>query len=916
MFETLLPTKLYMPPNRPDQVARPRLLAKLVLQPQTRLVLVSAAAGYGKTTLVTSWLSDLRFTIDDASASLSTSLRESVAMRDEIVNPKSKIYNQICWVSLDGEESNPAQFFAYLAAAIRPLSNARTSLAQQLQANQPLPAAALAKTLVQDVAPVSEPFILVLDDYHLIESPDVDGAVAFLLQHMPPQMKLVIATREDPNLPLARLRVRNQLVELRAHDLRFTADEAAAFLNEVMGLRLTEADIAALEARTEGWIAGLQLAALALQSQQDAGRFIESFGGSHRFVLDYLMEEVLQQQPESVQVFLLRTAVLDRLSSSLCDAVVGDAISAQETLDYLEQANLFLIPLDDERRWYRYHHLLRDLLRQRLQQQGDDLVNGLHLRASEWYVANDLDIEAFHHATTAGDIGRAAQIVDAKVTPLQFRGGAGPVFNWLRGLETAVLDANPALWVMYASTMLAVGQLTAIEEKVQAAERALQGVALDAQTRDLIGRIASIRAAVGVAEHDAEMIIAQCRRALEYLHPNNLSVRTSINWSLGYAYRLQGDRAAAARSLAEAQASAISIGHGIMMVMTTMGVANIQELQLELRQAAQIYQNMLQVVGEPLPPAMCEVYLGLARIHYAWNDLAAAERFWVKNVPLAEQFGTRIDRVVMSDLFLARLRLAQGAVAEATAVLARAAQMAEQHGFVMQLAETAALRVLILLREGDGQAVHQQTDAWQTPRLQTAVQLAENHNQPLSHARIHLAQGETAAALAVLEPLRQQMEVKGWQDKLLETMVLQALVNEAHGDTAEAGQLVLAALALAAPENIMRLFIDEGQSMAALLTRIRGDASLLVGESLRDFVDKLLAALGRTSAAQLLVDPLSERELEVLRLIAQGLSNREIGERLVLAMDTVKGHNRRIFGKLGVRRRTEAVARGRELGLL
>lgn len=867
MFNTLLPTKLYMPPNRTDQVARPRLLAQLNGHPQTRLLLISAPAGYGKTTLLTSWL-------------------------------QQQTGKTVCWLSLDGEDSNPQHFFGYLALAIRPLPNVQNTVEQLLQTGQLVPAAALAKAFVQDITPVTTPFIVVLDDYHRLDAPAIDEAVALMLQYMPPQMRLVIATREDPSLPLARLRARHQLVELRAHDLRFSTSEAAQFLHGAMGLRLTAADIATLENRTEGWIAGLQLAALALQNQPNAGQFIASFGGSHRFVLDYLLEEVLQQQPEEVQTFLRQTAVLNRLCAPLCQALLDNAtISSANMLAYLEQANLFLIPLDNERRWYRYHHLFADLLRQRLQQQGEAALNRLHLRASQWYEAHDLETEAFHHAAAARDIDRAERLIDAKGPSLQFRGGAVPILHWLQSLETAVFQARPTLWLTYASTLLAVSQLATVEEKVQAAENALQGDPSDPKTREFIGRIASIRATVAVATHQVDTIITQAHRALEYLDPNNVAARTSVSWNLGYAYQLQGDRAAAGRAYAEAQTKAVAMGHKIIIMMSTLGIGGIQEGDNQLQQAAQTYHQLLQAVGEPPPLPMCEAYLGLARIHYEWNNLDAAQRYWEKNAPLARQFGNIIDRTVMSDLFAARLMLARGEVAEAAALVAQAAQTAQQQQFGQQTAELVALQVLLLLpQKGGGE---------------TAVSLAQNH--PLALARVHLAQGNAAAALHLLEPLHQQMEANGWHDKRLKVLVLQALAHEAQREAEAATHHLLTALAVVEPQGFVRTFVDEGEAMAALLTRVRHEAPL--SDSRRRYIEKLLAAFP-SRAAQPPLDPLSDREQEVLHLIAQGLSNEEIGARLFLALDTVKGHNRRIFDKLGVRRRTEAVARARELGLL
>ena len=432
-----------------------------------------------------------------------------------------------------------------------------------LRSPQPPPIESILTALLNDIAAISDHCVLILDDYHVIEAKPVDQAITFLLEHMPPQLHLVIATREDPPIPLARFRARNQLTELRATDLRFTTDEAAGFLKEVMGLDLAAEHIAALEARTEGWIAGLQLAALSLQGQTDATSFITSFTGSHRFVMDYLVEEVLHQQPEHVQAFLLRTSVLDRLCGPLCEAVLLDsAVSGQAILEYLEQANLFIVPLDNERRWYRYHHLFADLLRQRLRQSVVPPKNEardedeLHRRASAWYEDNGLEIEAFHHAAAAHDIERAARLIEGKGMPLHFRGVVAPVLNWLESLPPTALDAVPVLWTAYASTLLVTGQANRVEPTLQAAEAALHGAERDDTTRDLIGRIAAIRATMAANQKQIATIVAQSRRALEYLHPDNQAFRTSTTWKLGYAYHLQGDRTAAIQSYSEV----VSIG--------------------------------------------------------------------------------------------------------------------------------------------------------------------------------------------------------------------------------------------------------------------------------------------------------------------------------------------------------------------
>jgi LuxR family maltose regulon positive regulatory protein len=531
-------------------------------------------------------------------------------------------------------------------------------------------------------------------------------------------------------------------------------------------------------------------------------------------------------------------------------------------------------------------------------------VAELHKRASVWYENNGLEIEAFHHAVAANDVERAARLVEGKGMPLHFRGAVVPVLNWLESLSTTVLDAQPSLWVIYASVLLFVSQITGVEQKLQAAEAALQGVELDDKTRDLIGHIASVRATLAVIQHDIETIIAQSRRALEYLHPNNLPVRTATTWTLGHAYQLQGDRVAASQAYTEAITISQAIGHFIITIMATIGLGNVQESENQLYLAAETYRRVLQLAGDPPLPIACEAHLGLARIFYEWNDLDAAQQHGQQGVQLVRQV-ENTDRFVAYEIFLARLKLAQGDVAGAAALLAQADQSARQQNFVYRIPEVAAAQVLTLLHQGN---------------LAAAAHLAQTHELPISQARVHLAQGDPFAALAMLEPLRRQVEAKGWEDERLKVMVLQAVAHHAHGEKDKAAQLLGDALALAEPGGFIRIFVDEGLPMAQLLSETVAHGMM------PDYTGKLLAVFEAEEqksedksdlpSAQPLIEPLSQREQEILQLIAQGLSNREISERLFLALSTVKGHNRIIFGKLQVQRRTEAVARARELGLL
>ncbi len=885
MSGDLLQTKLYMPRLRPFLVPRPHLIKKLNQgrQQGCKLTLVSASAGFGKTTLISAWIAD--------------SKRPSA------------------WLSLDEGDSEPTRFLRYFVASLQRIAPdiGQTALAG-LQSPQPPPTQAILTILLNELAALPDPFTLVLDDYHVVDAQPIDKALTFLLEHLPPQMHLVIITREDPDVPLARLRARRQLTELRAADLRFTPGEAAVFLNQVMELNLSAEAITTLDTRTEGWIVGLQLAALALQGQisgqgnKDVNAFIQSFSGSHRYVLDYLIEEVLKQQPERVQTFLLETAVLERLNGSLCDALTGQG-SGQATLEMLERANLFLVPLDGERRWYRYHHLFADLLRQRLHQGTDErAIAELHIRASQWYENNNLALEAFHHAVAANDVERAARLVEGECVPgikipLHFRGVVTPVLNWLASLPTAVLDARPVLWVMYASALSMVGKMADVEGILQAAEAALQNAEPGDKTRNLIGHIAAIRALLAAVQNQPqpETIITQSRRALEFLRPDNTAVRTATIWKLGIAYHLQGDRAAARQAYSEAISASQTSGNLVINISSTSGLGNIQEADNQLHQAAQTYRHILQLAGDRLPVAAVEAHLGLARICYEWNDLDAAQQHGEQGIQLAQQLGDN-DRLVLYKVLLARLKLAQGDAAGAVAILAEAEQFARRHNFENRLPEVAVTQVLTLLHQGD---------------LAAAADLAEVHDLSLSQARVHLVREDPTTALALLESLRQRAKAKGWADEQLKVMVLQAAAYYAGGEVKTAVQLLGKALAMAEPGGLIRLFVDEGPPMAKLLHKTNGE-----GRRMKEYVSQLLAAFDEPDihpsslSPQPLVDPLSERELEILALIAAGLKNKEIADQLMISLNTVLYHNKNIYGKLGVNKRTQAIAKARELSLI
>lgn len=877
----ILTTKLYIPSPPPKAVSRSRLVEWLNEGLKRKLTLISAAAGFGKTTVVSEW---------------AASSAQPVA-----------------WLSLEAADSDPGRFLAYFISALRTIApGIGERVLAMIQTPQPPSHESIFTTLLNEISDLPDSFVFVLDDYHAIDSRIIDTALAYLIERLPPQMHLLIATREDPQLPLARLRARDQLAELRITDLRFTTSEASRFLNDAMGLSLSAESIAALETRTEGWIAGLQLAAISMQGHKDTEGFVKSFTGSHRFVMDYLVEEVLQQQPESVQTFLLRTSILNRMCGSLCDAVLLDGSdSGQATLDYLERSNLFILPLDNERRWYRYHHLFAELLRQRLlhgpgneRGPGSPSISELHIRASQWFESNSLEIEAFHHAVAANDIERAERLIEGKGTPLHLRGLVNAMLDWLGSLPKEVMDARPSLWVKYGSLTLVVGLTSGVEEKLAAGEAALQNAEPTPRTRALLGQIAAARATLALTRYQSEVMIAQSRRALEYLPPTSRSMRANAHWTMGYGYFLQGDRISARQAMVDAISLSQAVGDVFTLILATIGMGVAHEADNELHQAAETHRRVLQWAGDQPLQIIYEAHAGLARVLYEWNDLESAEYHAKQSLDLARQYENIIDRYIVCEVFLARVKLAHGDVDGAATMLSETAQTARRQSFVFRVPEVAAAQVPVLLRQGN---------------VAAAAHLAHTFKLSLSQARVLLAQGDTAGALALLGEYRQQMEAKGWQDERLKAMLLQGMALHAHGEKSEAVRVIGEALALTAPEGFVRSFIDEGPPMARLL------ADAASHRIMPDYTAKLLAlfeAESQDAQANListhesLIEPLSQRELEVLQLIAQGLSNHEISEKLFLALSTVKGHIQRIFEKLQVQRRTEAVVRARELGLL
>lgn len=862
---TILVTKLFVPPPSPKAVLRPQLAARLDAGLSGKVSLVCAPAGFGKSTLLSAWVDACQY-------------------------PSA-------WLSLDAGDGDTSQFLSYLIAALQTISHTvGAGIPGMLRASPAPSAEAVLTVLLNDLSATRSKLVLVLDDYHAVASAPVDRALAFLIEHLPPQLHLVIATREDPNLPLARLRVRGQLTELRQDDLRFGLDEARAFLNQTMSLQLSAPSIAALDARTEGWIAGLQLAAISLRGRHDQEGFIAAFSGCHQFVQEYLLDEVLRQQSDSVQAFLLRTSMLDRLCARLCDAVL-ESEGGQDALDYLVQANLFIVPLDSEKRWYRYHHLFADLLRQRLRQQHD--AAPYHVRASQWYEANGLDTDAFHQAVAAADIARATRLIEGNGMPLYFRGEMVPVIHWMQTQRRELLDAQPGLWLMFAWSLLMAGQFGQLEPVLASAEAALR----DCADADSEGQLATLRAWLAVPSCNVESIHAQASRAIGLLDPRNVPACTAARCALGVSLLYRSEFDAASAAFSQVISAGKSSGNTMFIVVASIALAGIHATNNALHLAAATYRDAIRHIADPSNSVGCQAHLGLARILYEWNELEEADAHARHSIELA----TRQEHDSgAGEALRARVLLARDDSAGALALLEQASVAAKSKRAGKPLSEVVAVQALAMLERADAAA---------------AAGLAAGQELPLLQARILLAQGSTAMALAVAQRYSDSMQAKRQPNEVLKAMLVQVVILDAQHQGQSALAVLVDAVARAEPAGCVRLFVDEGPAIEVLLSQAAVPARLSV------YVAKLLGAfalntsmkrraLAAPAAASPLAESYSRRELEILRLIHAGRSNQEISEHLFLSLSTVKWHNQNIFAKLQVQRRTEAVARALSLKLI
>ncbi len=913
MSAPILATKLYIPPPRSKIVLRPRLIERLNdgLSSGCKLTLISATAGFGKTTLVSEWVAGCG--------------------------------RPVAWLSLDEGDNQTAGFLAYLVAALQTIAaNMGKGVLAILQSPQPPPIESILTALINEITSLPDNFILVLDDYHIVDSKPIDNALAFLLEHLPPRMHLVIATREDLQLPLSRLRARSQLTELRAADLRFTPAEAAEFLNRMMGLNLSEADIAALEARTEGWIAGLQLASLSIQGRSDTAGFIQAFTGSHRFVLDYLVEEVLQRQPEQIRSFLLQTAILDRLCAALCNAVT-EREDGKQTLAALERSNLFLIPLDDQRQWYRYHHLFAEVLRARLMEAQPGQVSSLHQRASAWYERNGLRSDAIRHALAAQDFEGAAGLIEL-AWPAAEQGSIQPAawLGWVKRLPEELVHARPVLSVWYAYALLGIGNMEAAQARLNDAERWLEPadsmkikletpsikmvVADKEQFQSLAAAIAVGRAYIAQALGDIPDTVRYASRVLELAPEADHYRRGQASMLLGMTHWAGGDLEAAGRVFADYTMKLRKAGNLPDAIGTSVVLADIRLALGHLHEAINTLEQLLQFVmdqGEPIPLDAADLYRGLSKLYLEQGNLEAAAQQLQRGRELGEKVQHPVLRYRLC-IDQARLKTAQGDLEGALALLDEAERLYIRSP-LPDFCPISAMKARIWVAQGI------LAKALEWVRAQgISVDDAPGYLREFEHvtlARVLIARyksdretGAIHAATGLLERLLQAAEAGKRMGSVIEILVLQALAHQAQGNITPALVSLERALTLAVPEGYVRIFVDEGEPMAQILSEAAARGIM------PDYISKLLAAFqaeAQTSKdipdlplAQPVIGPLSQRELKVLQLVAQGLSNREISERLFLALSTVKGYNQKIFDKLQVQSRTEAIARARELGLL
>src|SRR5438034_5056950 len=917
--DQLLATKFFIPSSSHALIPRPRLIELLNTSLECPLTLVSAPAGFGKTTLLSTWVQSL--------------------------SPERP---RIAWVSLDEGDNEPVLFWMYVLTALDSQQPGLcTQLVTYLQTQQAPPLRSVLQTLINRLAEQSEQFLLFLDDYHLVTEQAVHTSLTYLVEHLPPQLHLILATRADPPLPISLLRARGHLLEVRTDQLRCNPDEVMAFLKKSARIQLSQDMVEGVDTRTVGWLVGLQLLGLSLQGHADPGDLLEEVSGSQRYIFDYLIEEVFQSQSASVQTFLLYTSILKRLSAPLCDAILQQS-GSQQMLEQLERANLFVVSLDTQRRWYRYHALFTEALRHRLEQTQPAFVPILHHRASQWYAQHGRLNEAISHAITAQEWQWAADLIEQVYTLIWGNSEHAMLRRWLENLPAEVMRSRPRLCLAYAKTLFMVSSYTTMERWLQDAETALRGTspALTNETAEtgavslseqherdnLLGEIAAYRAIItGYYLGEGHSTLAFCQEALAHLSEQNLLARAEVAYAQSLAYHSFGDIVAAIQGAKEATALAQAAGDTSSTIIYMCRTAYSLLLHGKLHEVVQIAQQAALLGTTPvgLPHAMtCWAYIFHADALRQWNRLDEALDLALQGVRLSEQTET-VVALYLGYTILMRIYLARREMDAAR--------------FAFQKAEEALTKTYSPYRR-DAYIIVNWVQFWlasgDLERAMNWVQELAQHTsvhspfarerEGVARARILLVQKMPTEALSLLEPLQANAENQERWSHVIEMKVLQALAYSMRNEEQEALTVLAQAVHLAESESYIRIFVDEGTAMATLLSRLR-EQKWRKGPT--PYLDTLLAAFSLESMThkplptglnqprgrlmeQPLVEPLSERELEVLHLVARGDSNQEIAEVLVIALDTVKRHVTHIFEKLGVNNRVQAVARARTLGLL
>ncbi len=935
MSSPILVTKLYIPPPGPQLVARPRLLERLNEARQRKLTLISAPAGFGKTTLVSNWIQQLK----DEQNLTSTDVNK--------VSPSGPAV-QFIWLSLDEADNDPVRFMTYFITALQQLENTLgQSILDSLQttavATTVLSSAPdyLITPLINDIATVNIPCIFILDDYHLIETQAIQQAIIFLLEHQPPQLHLIITTRADPPLPLARLRARGQAADIRADDLRFNPAEAMAFLKQITGLDLSLEQITALENRTEGWIAGLQLAALSLQGQSESqvDTFLAAFRGDDRYIVDYLVEEVFNQQTPFIQNFLLQTAILERLSGPLCDAVLDGGAKKQETgltssqgvLEYLEQANLFIIPLDNKRQWYRYHHLFGDLLGHRLHQIYPERVKELHCRASQWYEKATLFDEAIRHALAAEDFDYTADLIETYAQTLLWEhGNTQTLLTWFEILPNTIIHTRPMVIINYCWVLFEIftdreadiRALVAVAEAILPDRLAAeQDEAKKAELQTSIAETQLILANLARRDNDTSQALHLAQQALALLPKDSNLIRAGTTLTIAATYDSLGQSAKAKEIYLKGIALAHQFSNSYIILINVAKLIDVLAVQGQLQEALILVQKYWPLMENRLGPDAGMIYINAGQIFRELNDFEQAEHCLNKGVELCKPFEAMALMVVQGYLGLAWLKHAQGEAQQARLMLQKAEAYAAIDPMLYPAVRMQAMQTRLLLAQGNlTAATHWLTQQGFEQEKSEELTLSYLHEiDHLTLVRVLIAQHKADRALFLLTRLQTAAQTGGRAGRLIEIHMLKALAHQAQGQTQQALPFLAQALQAAEAEGYIRLFVDEGQPMASLLNEMTNttyiDKLVTLFPNFQHLATVIESVSTPKTEAVALIDPLTKRELKTLRLLATELSIPEIAAEMVVAVSTIRSHTKSIYSKLGVHSRFEAIQKAQTLEL-